>query len=248
MTRIWLLAASLCACGPVEPAGTPGALKEGGFLFCDEPVQFLGFEGCPTTETVPKKIAVGSDFTVSFSDPNGDKEPVLSSPDEHRLELVRRDDFGDASFRASAAGPVTVEARLPSDDRLLDLVRFDLADVQALELRLCPHWFNAIREPFGGFDVSQCDGAGGTSTLEISQGASLAPTVCWFPVDDAGDDLAGHFDYGWTTNDGATTELEIFVNQNWRCATIGGLTQGTATITVSAGTTATGAFDVTVGP
>ena len=253
-----ILASSLVsACGPYEPSGTPGALKEGGFNYCNGAVS-----SCRSDSAVPDHLAVASTFTIQFSGGGGDVS--LSSSDSGRLQKMGTNDDGSASFRVMASGSAQVEARVPSDsgqttttDELLDFVRLDLQDIDKLIPRLCPRAFNAIQSSETVFDPVDCGGeTEGNSGIDISHGSSLAPTVCAFPVGSSGDDLRGGLAFDWVVNPGATAELELFVGTdvfsdqtkgNGRCATIGGLTVGTASVTVHAGS-ASAAIAVTVNP
>jgi len=172
-------------------------------------------------------------------------------------------DDGSASFRVIASGSAQVEARVSSNsgqtttDELLDFVRLDLQDIDRLIPRLCPRAFNAIRPPTPVFDPVDCGGeTEGNSGIDISRGSSLAPTLCVFPVGSSGDDLRGGLAFDWVVAPGATAELELFVGTDvladqtkvkGRCATIGGLTLGTASVTVRAGS-ASALIAVTVNP
>lgn len=236
-----LLSSFTPACGPVEPVGTPGALKQGGFTYCDG--ASAGY--CGSEATVPDRLAVQSTFTIQFSDTSGDV--TLSSSDTTRLEELATNDDGSLGLRAAASGSAQVEARSTSKRDLIDFVRLDLEDIDSLALRLCPRGFNAISPSATSFSPEECGGdPAGNSSIEISQGSSLAPTVCVFPVGSDGD-LAGHLTFGWAMNEGGTAELEMFVSEDKRCATIGGLTTGTGSITVSGGATSS-VLDVTVSP
>jgi hypothetical protein len=248
------LRAALCValtasgCGPVEPLGTPGALKAGGFTYCDTSSNVLGDQACTPSGSVPDRIAVGSTFRMSFSATDSSETPTLSSSDSNKLEMVNADQSGDAGFQVVAAGSASVEARLPSKDTLLDFVQLELVDVESLALRICPRGSNAFVPQPSGFVIGldECGGKpAGDASVEISRGASVAPTVCAFPVDGAKNDLAGHFEIAWTVDDGSTAKLEMFVANDGTCATIGGLTLGTAPVTVTAGTLST-VLDVTV--
>ena len=227
----------VCACGPTEPPGTQGALKEGGFVYCEDE------RTCGPEVTIPDHIAVGSTFTITFapgsSSPSG---VVLSSSDSTRLERTATN-----TFRALASGAVQVEAR-SSIGELVDFVSLDLGDIATLALRVCPRAFNSI--PYQGaiFDASHCGGEpGGDASVEISQGSSLAPTVCAVPLDGDGNDLDGHLTYEWTIADGASAKLEMFIAVGARCATIGGLTQGNASVVGVTGPTSS-VLDITVVP
>lgn len=224
------------ACGPIEPAGTPGALKEGGFVFCEK-----GDAPCSGTGTVPARIAVGSTFGIQFGAPFPEADDVtLQSSDETRLDRTAIHSDGSAGFRVLGAGAASVEARTTQDDRLLDFVRLNLAEIATLGVRICPKAFNAITMPGGDFFSSRCGGDPGESpNVDISLGSSLAPTLCSLPVDADSKTLGGHLDFAWTINRGATANLEMFVSKDGRCATIGGLTQGNATLTVGAGSAST---------
>jgi hypothetical protein len=249
------LASSLAsACGPYEPSGTPGALKEGGFTYCSG-----ALPSCSSASAVPDHLAVASTFTIQFS---GNDNVTLSSSDSGRLRKMGTNDDGSASFRVVGSGSAQVEARVPSDsaqatttDELLDFVRLDLQDIDSLIPRLCPRAFNAIASSASVFDPADCGGeTEGTTGIDISQGSSLAPTVCAFPIGSSGDDLRGNLAFDWVVDPGATAELELFVGTDassdetkgaGRCATIGGLTVGTANVTVRAGS-ASSAIAVTV--
>jgi hypothetical protein len=248
---VWGSASLLvCACGPIEPVGTPGALKEGGFTYCDGVAQ-----SCAGATAIPDHLAVGSTFTFQFSDSFGNGDLTLSSSDTSRLQKIATNSDGSISLRALAAGAAQVEARTTMKSELIDFVRLDLQDIDSLKPTVCPRAFNTIPPSGAVFDPADCGGdSQGSSTVEISLGSSLAPTVCARPTGATGDDLDGSLTFEWAVNDGGTAELELFVgtdgveNQpknHGRCATIGGLTVGTASVTVSA-VNATGDITVTV--
>jgi len=229
----------LCACGPLEPAGTPGALKEGGFVYCEDVTA-----PCAGEATIPDGIAVGSRFKIQYSEP----DVRLSTPDSTKLEVGAVDNDGSTAFHAIEAGNASVEARLTSSDKLLDFVRLDLGDIDSLEFRTCPRAFNAITGDVKSFTRAECGASGsGTTDVDVSLGSGLAPTLCAFALDSQGTELAGRLTFDWAPNEGSVAELEMFVADDTRCATVGGLTQGTASVTVLAGTTS-GVLNFTVGP
>jgi len=239
-------ALATCACGPVEPAGTPGVLKEGGFVYCED----TNAAPCPADMPVPDHIAVGSTFALEYSDSLSSSSvdsATLTSSDERKLAALATSGPGVNGFQALAAGAATVDVRDPKNDRVIDFVRLDLEDIDLIEIVLCPRAFNAITTTGGAFDRSECGGSPlGGSTVNISMGDALAPTVCALPLDAGGDELAGRLPFQWLMND-SDADLEIFVGEDERCATVGGLTQGAASVTIEAGTTGV-VLSLTVGP
>lgn len=229
------------ACGPVEPSGTPGALKEGGFTYCEDVAR-----GCSPEATIPDHIAVGVTFGVGYSE----SDVTLSSADETALEVfpAASASNGRTDFRGLRAGGASVEARADSDGALIDFVMLDLGDVDTLSIRVCDRSFNAITTSDTEFDSSRCiERSEAGAHVDISQGASLAPTVCAIAVDAAGNDLAGRLPCEWSIDESSTAELELIVASDTRCAAIGGLTTGAASVTISGGDTSA-VLDVTVKP
>lgn len=231
-----LLSSLLPACDPVEPSGTQGALKATGFIYCD------GNEGsCDGKTTIPDRLAVRSTFTIQLSSNTGEfgffgGGLVASSSDTTRLEAIATNDDGSVAFRALSSGAVQVELR-GSSKELIDFVRLDLDDVATLALRVCPRAFNAVTKQGAFFDASQCGGeAKGNSSVEISQGSSLAPTVCAVPINAASEDLEGRLTFDWSIAADATGQLEMFVSEDARCATLGGFREGSASVTVASDT------------
>jgi len=226
------------ACGPpVEPGGTPGALKSGGFVYC------RSAGSCDYRAKMPAQLAVGATFGLEF-DGEYSGSVRLSSPNG-ALESVANEDPVWV-FRGTRPGHATVEARDEADDTLVDYVDLELAALSRIEPRECDRAFNALHDSTDTFDPTTCRSSGAVSALTLSRGAELAPTLCVFPVDGSGHDLGGTLDTPqWTV--GPPAELELHVAADGLCATIGGLTLGTASVTItSQGQQA--ALDVTVAP
>jgi hypothetical protein len=209
----------LVACGEYEPLGTPGSLREGGFRYCETG------RGCDS-QPIPDFIGVGSTFGMQFS--RGDVVLESGTPDRLERLLDSEDDF-----RVLRAGTAIIEARADYGNELLDYVYVAFADVRSLHLRLCERAFNAIRSPGDRFDRDGCHAAHAADPLRlvIARGESLAPTLCVLPLDSAGGALAGHFPIHWAVSPESEANLQLNVGSDPRCATIGGLTLGTARIT-----------------
>ncbi|HEX4337367.1 MAG TPA: hypothetical protein VH062_15730 [Polyangiaceae bacterium] len=216
-------------CGPpIEPDGTPGALRAGGFVYCD-PANHCGY-----SDPLPDGIAVGSVFELMFDD--GDSGIVLSSANDDRLQTVTEQaPEGDATqFRAILPGPATVEARDSVDGELIDTITLALKSVVSLGSETCARSFNVIEDASYVFDPFDCAGTTiGTSGVTISRGSSLAPTVCVMPLGDSGTVLSGLLSGTFAASGDA--QLEIHVDAEGRCATIGGLTLGDAKVKMTTG-------------
>lgn len=244
---IWAILASLsiaaAACGPVEPPGTPGALKEGGFVYCED-----SGSTCASSDGIPHHIAVGATFEVRFVESDFvSSSAELASTDATALKASPPESDGTTQFRALRAGTATIQAKNPSDSRVLDFVTVDMKDVDNLGVDSCARAFNAISSPNAPFDPAECAGTPQTGTVEISQGSSLAPTLCATTRDASNADLGGLLQFDWSSSADGTAEIEILVGHDSRCASLGGLTVGTATLTVAMGNAST-SFDVSVKP
>jgi hypothetical protein len=222
------------SCKPIEPGGTPGALHEGGFDYCESA------DPC-NDSSIPDRLAVPSTFRLGFSD--GDV--TLSSDSPERLEATPGSD-AVTTFRALSAGNVKISARTSSEGKLVDYVTVALVDLASLQIDQCPRAFNAITTSGGSFDPGDCGGAPSTE-LAFSRGDSLSPTVCLRMRDEHGSELGGAPDATWTASTSSSAELQVDVGSDSRCATIGGLTVGQAQVVVDvAGISAP--LDVTVTP
>jgi hypothetical protein len=236
--------AFVTGCGPMgDPAGTPGATRNGAFVYCDP-------EG-ECSDRIPDAIAVGASFTLFFTEYfwgltssfSGTLEPDAGG----RLSTVSAGE-GTTLFRAIAPGAAAVDAVYPRPSRVLvDYTTVQLVDVASLRVQECSRDFNAITSQRDVYPLSSCAGPDrDTTTLDVSRGASLAPTVCVLPVDDAGHDLAGQLDYEWTDGADGTAQLEMHLDHARRCLTVGGLTLGTSELSVrAAGVTAHFTVNVT---
>jgi hypothetical protein len=224
------LGAGAPACEPVvatEPPGTAGALHEGNFVYCDAPSA-----GCED-DAMPDAIAVGATFGVSF-----DGGGTLSSNSGQVLQRLPQTVDQESEFLALRAGDASLLVR-QTDGTVVDYVNLLLVAPTALEFHVCADEYNT--------SVSPCYLDAAVPDLTLSRGSSLAPSVCVFPISTAGTLLSGGLPVQWSRGDDSVADLEIDVDADPRCATIGGLTLGAATLTA---TTAklTSTLKVTVAP
>ncbi len=217
----------LPACEPIEPAGTPGVFHEGGFSYCDLPHGI-----CDVERPLPNRIAVSSVFWLQYS-PAVDQATVLASSDDTRLSAVGTPtDSGE--FRALQAGAVRAEAMNVSQHGLLDYVNLTLGNIDHIGVRSCSRAYNAITSPDGGFDPASCDASdAGLSTIEISRGTSLAPTVCVVVTAVDGVELGGALPVSWTASGDDPASVTLFVGEDSRCATLAATRLGSTSITVA---------------
>jgi hypothetical protein len=245
-SRRWVIAVlsssivlAVSACGslvPIEPSGTPGALKEGGFSYCEDVSV-----GCPDDQPIPDHIAVGATFALSYSGGG----TVLSSANETVLATLPIERTGFTGFRVLHAGAATVKARTV-DDQLVDYVDLNLDSVASVSVRLCPRAWNAIVLPTDGFEPTDCGAdTSGTGSVVVSRGASLAPTFCGFEIDSEGRELGGDVPLEWTRSPASVAALDLHVGSDGRCATVGGLTLGAATLNAAFGNLS-GAFQLVI--
>jgi hypothetical protein len=238
---------ALAACGPIEPGGTLGGLREVGFWYRDT----------DSSGPIPDGIGVGAGFSIGvdtgsaydedyedyedYDDYDDYERIVLSSSDPRKLERLPRNTAYDGTyhpdFRALAAGVVNINATRTDEPGaepvLVDYITVRLVEVDRIEVRACDRGFNAIREPGATHYSADClaSAAGTGAYTMISRGASLAPTFCVVPFDDGRTSLGGHFEIQWEQSPAEEQRLQINVSESNRCATIGGLKLGAATVT-----------------
>jgi hypothetical protein len=227
LTAVPLFAA--LACGPpVEPDGNPGALHFGAFEYCESKATCNG-------SPFPAHIAVGTSFVVSFS-------YAKVGSDGELLDTTTNDD-GSATFRALTEGETKITAR-DDDGTLLDYVTVSTSDPTSLVVEQCPRSFNAIQISGEYFDSGNCVEAPPLTTLGLSRGSSIAPTLCLRLFDGADDELGGAPAANWSVekiparpqvlvppDPSATLQLEVAIDT--RCASVGALTTGDARLTVA---------------
>ena len=243
------LAAIANGCGgrPREPGGTPGEFHAGTFAYCDA-----------QCGPIPELIAVGTTFSFEFSSEDVD----LASSDPDKLEetsltpgqphIASFEEYASvyAEFRALASGVVNIEARAVPGGEVVDYVTVSLVEIDRLGLFSCDRAFNAIgRYYYKSFGIRDCVPLTGPETTQvvIARGQSLAPTFCALAFDAEGTPLGGRFDMSWATSPESEAALQIYVGSDPRCATIGGLTLGQATLIVTFETHSV-QLDVTVEP
>jgi hypothetical protein len=232
------------ACGPpVEPDGTPGALNFGAFEYCETK------DTCDGSR-FPDRIAVGTSFYVSF-------EYANVASDGRLLDATTNDD-GSTIFHVRAEGKAKITAS-DEDGTLLDYLTVSTSDAASLELEQCPRSFNALGllgDDY--FDPGACKVAPPSTTLQLSRGSSLAPTLCLRMLDASGHDLGGAPDARWSVTKAPAPEhtlappdpramLQLTVARDARCASVGALTVGDAALSVSLGDLTT-AVSVTAAP
>jgi hypothetical protein len=200
---------------------------QGGFSYCDLPHGICDVERPP-----PNRIAVSSVFWLQYS-PAVDEATVLVSSDDARLTAVGTP-TNSGEFRALQAGAVRAEALNVSQQGLLDYVNLTLGNIDHIGVRSCSRVYNAITSPDGGFDPATCDAAdAGVSTIEISRGTSLAPTVCVVATAVDGVELGGALPVSWTASGDDPASVNVFVAEDSRCATLAATTLGLSSITVA---------------
>ncbi len=237
------LVLSFACAPPIEPDGTPGALDFGAFEYCESK------DTCDGSR-FPDRIAVGASFYVSF-------ESAKVASDGRLLGATTNDD-GSAVFHVLAEGQAKITAS-DEDGTLLDYFTVSTSDAASLELEQCPRSFNALG-PLGDdyFDPSRCQVAPPSTTVQLSRGSSLAPTLCLRLLDASGRELGGAPDARWRVTKAPSPErvvappdppgtLQLTVARDARCASVGALTVGDAGLSVSVGDLTT-AVSVTAAP
>lgn len=219
-TMFSALAVALLAagCGPIGPStsGTQGELGNGLFSYgCDsdsDPVCDTG-DGA---HTMPKAVAVGSRFSVTYTPTSTAEDPQGSATVEPASKelLVQTETFGK-SFKAIKPGLGALLAR--RGQTIVDLIHLRLGAVDHVQIDATRSGDSTTKEGISELVL----GSGETAVLRAT------------PVDEADELLGGALACAWTSDDSAVAKVTTIATDNQ--ITVEGGSAGTTTMRLEMG-------------